>query len=749
MKLNKFIYLFLFFLITINSYALESNKKNIEIIGNSKISKETIFSIANIKNDIFDINQLNEIKKNLILTNFFSNVDIEFNSDKILIKVVENPLVEFLIISGINERKNILNKIDQNLLTKENAIFSEAILKKDLSFISSYLQSLGYFNNEVDYVVKKLTNNKVNVFIEISLNNLVKIKSVAFLGEKKFPSSTLQDVISSTEQNYFDLFSDSSIPSNDRLNYDISLLKNFYLSKGYFDVQIISANFDLIDKNFVNLNFVINAGNKYTLSNISLINNSKSLQKKNILFIENKLSQLKNKIYSPKIITDLIREIDDFFYNLNLNLVTTFNLEKNKSNSLSLKLKISEKVNISYIKNILVKGNNITEERVIRNKILFSEGDSFDKLKNKRSEDLLRSLNIFKDVKINAINIDGTNDLNLEIEVTEKATGEIAAGAGVSSNGALISFILKENNFLGTAIRSDISLSLGTQKTTGSISVFNPDFSDSGNSLRTSFNVSEFSYDNAGYNNSVIGASLAYGYDIFQNTNFEIGFGLDYDKINAELGASNLIKSRDGDYVTSKVFYNIFNDNRNQKYKTTSGYTLGFSQAIASLISDVPYLTSSIYGSFFKNFSEDYQGTIKYRIKNIEKLGSDPIKLSDRAFLGDSELRGFAYRGYGPKVDNEFIGGNYLYTTTFATTIPNGLPEKWKTSSSIFLDTGSLWGTDFTGANNDNHDFRSSIGIGITWSSPLGPLSLSYAEPIIKNSVDTIETFTFKIGNVF
>ena len=108
MKLNKFFYLFLFFIFSFNSYALEFNKKNIEIIGNSTISSETIFSIANIKNDTFDINQLNEIKKNIISTNFFSSVDIEINSGKISIKVVENPLVDFLIINGINERKNIL-----------------------------------------------------------------------------------------------------------------------------------------------------------------------------------------------------------------------------------------------------------------------------------------------------------------------------------------------------------------------------------------------------------------------------------------------------------------------------------------------------------------------------------------------------------------------------------------------------------------------------------------------------------------
>ena len=127
---------------------------------------------------------------------------------------------------------------------------------------------------------------------------------------------------------------------------------------------------------------------------------------------------------------------------------------------------------------------------------------------------------------------------------------------------------------------------------------------------------------------------------------------------------------------------------------------------------------------------------------------NEEIKLSDRIFLSDSELRGFTYRGVGPKVSNEFIGGNYSYSTNFSSTIPNGLPDSWAARTNIFFDVANVWGTDFSGAL-DGNKIRSSTGVGLEWTSPLGPLSFTYALPITKDSTDSIENFSFKLGGTF
>ena len=159
-------------------------------------------------------------------------------------------------------------------------------------------------------------------------------------------------------------------------------------------------------------------------------------------------------------------------------------------------------------------------------------------------------------------------------------------------------------------------------------------------------------------------------------------------------------------------------------------------------------MSNAVFGSFYKELSEDFIGTIKYKIKSINSINNEEVKLSDRIFLSDSELRGFTYRGVGPKVSNEFIGGNYSYSTNFSSTIPNGLPDSWAARTNIFFDVANVWGTDFSGAL-DGNKIRSSTGVGLEWTSPLGPLSFTYALPITKDSTDSIENFSFKLGGTF
>ena len=132
----------------------------------------------------------------------------------------------------------------------------------------------------------------------------------------------------------------------------------------------------------------------------------------------------------------------------------------------------------------------------------------------------------------------------------------------------------------------------------------------------------------------------------------------------------------------------------------------------------------------------------------MTSLSGDPINLADRIFLTDSEARGFEYRGIGPRVSGDFIGGNYAYSTTFSTTVPNGLPETWKASTNMFVDVANVWGSDFSGVS-DSNTIRSSIGVGLSWFSPIGPIAFSYAEPITKNSLDNVRKFSFKLGGVF
>jgi outer membrane protein insertion porin family len=398
------------------------------------------------------------------------------------------------------------------------------------------------------------------------------------------------------------------------------------------------------------------------------------------------------------------------------------------------------------INDILVVGNEITEEKVIRNNLVFSEGDIFYQQDIDKSKDQIQATRIFKEVNITSI--DNNDGKKVSVKVVEQPTGEISSGLGLGSAGSTVTFNLKENNFLGQGIYTNVGLNLGTQQVLGNITVNNPDYANTGNNLKNSLFVVKNNYDNAGYDNKIIGNNISTTSEIFRDIYFENGFGLSYDKISTTESASALISSQAGNYFSSKYFYDVTSDRRDRKFKPTSGYTLSFGQDIIFPPSDIPSLSNTIYGSLHGSLSEEFIGSIKYRLKSINSFNNDPVKLSDRVFVSDSELRGFSNRGIGPKINGDFVGGNYAFTSTIASTFPNGIPDSWNATTNVFFDVANVWGSDLSGVSESNK-IRSSAGIGFTWISPIGPVSISYAEPVTKANTDDVQKFNFSIGSSF
>lgn len=739
-----FFVVFVFF--SINSSIAEM-PKNFEIIGNKSINKETILNYLKKNNNNFDLNDLNQFKKDLYQTNYFSKVDVEILNNKIIVTVIENPLIDYFFIEGV-KNKDLKKKINKLVSLQSNNFFSEAFVKKDTTVISTFLSNLGYFNNEVKYVVKKNNDNRVNIFYNIILNNKFKIGNIFFIGDKKFSHSTLSNVVSSSRRSWLSFLS-SSVPSKERVTYDKSLLKNFYSERGFFDVQISDASIEFGNNDFANITFVINAGKKFKIDKINFTDSSfSSLSKNQVVELKKIIFEIENEIYSPKIIKNVNEDINQYIDVNNISVDANIDLLKSSNSTLSLVVTLVNDTNKEIINQINVVGNDITEEKVIRNNILFTEGDRSTNYFYKKSVDNLKSLGIFKDAKLTRENINNSSNINVNIEVVEKATGEISAGAGFGSAGALISGSLKEKNYLGKGISTDVSLRLGTDRSIGSFNVTNPDFADSGISLSNSFFITESSYDNSGYESKSFGANSSVENTIFKNVNLETGLGISFDSIDAQTKSSDLIKTQDGDYLTTNLFYNILNDQRATQFETKSGYTFGFGQDLGFFFTDKPFLSNKFFGTFYHELHENFVGTIRYKINSINSLNNKDVKLSDRLFLSENDLRGFKYRGFGPIHSDDYIGGNYLYSTSFATTFPNPAPDKWGVKSNLFLDTGNLWGADLD-SSADRSKLRSSIGAGLTWTSPLGPLSITYAEPISKASSDKIEKFNFKIGTVF
>ena len=741
----KIIFFLLNFLFILFFSSSAISIENISITGNKNITLKTILSFApdNLNKDSSPT-RINEFQKKLFSTGFFEDVIVEVRNNKIFVKVVENPLVNFFYIEGV-KNKEINAKILEISRIKENSIFQQFFIKDDFKLIVNYLNSLVYLDSSIDYSINKIENNKINLFYKINLNNKYKINRIFFIGNKFFKSSTLKDVIFSSEHGWWKFFSNSTTPTEEIINYDISRLKTFYLNSGFYDIQVTSNSIKILNNNSANIIYSINSGQRYKVKSFSILDNSNFLKNEDVNYLNKKYKSAINEYYNSSFNQKLLSITNKYLlqsnYDLNINTI----IKKIDDKNISINFVAYEQVNKKIVDKITVIGNNITDDFVIRNNILINEGDFYNNAKLDRSIEILKGKNLFKNVSSEQIAVDDDR-IRLIIKVEEQPTGEISAGVGAGTNGVGFNTGINEANFLGQGIKLNANLNASTQKIFGKISYTDPDFLNSNNSFNSSFFVESNTYDNVGYENKIIGSSSSLSYEAFDQLFFNPGLSLDIDSVDARTDASAIIKKREGDYFTTKIFYNLTKNTKNKEFFATSGYTFGVGQGL-SILSDIPYINNRIYGSYYNEFKENFVGSVKYKLESIDGFGED-IKFSDRLFVGSNNLRGFSDRGVGPKLGKDFIGGNYSFYTTLSSTIPNGLPEKWNAVTNMFLDTANVWGVDDNSTSNSNQ-IRSSIGLGLSWISPLGPISFTYAEPISKASTDDVEQFNFRIGSVF
>ncbi len=743
----KVIFRFFILILLFFSTAYANENYNYEILGNKRISDQTIISIIDFKkNRKYDVDDLNNFQKKLYNTNYFSKVSLKIVKGTIQILVEENPIIDFFYINGVVNKKRE-EFFYENLSLGQNKIFSEALLKKDIETIKDNYKNAGFFDVEVNTNISKISGNALNVVLNIDRKEKYKVNRIFFIGNKKYKSSTLSDVVSTTEDGWWKFLSSSSLVNKKRISFDKNLLKQFYLNNGYYDVQIISSDINFIGNNSANIIFSINSGQKYLFSQSEIKDEEKNLNEVNKKDLNKIISKKLKGVFSQKKLDDINNIINEYLRSNKIEFVTFFNkINKLDDNKLDIEFKFVKKPR-KFVNLINISGNTITEESVIRRNLLFSEGDSFLDYKVLKSIDNVKSLRIFKNVKFNTNNL-GNEKVDLNISVEEQPTGSISAGIGVGSSGSTISSTIIEKNLFGKGITLDGNASLGTEKISGNVGLSLPDFMNSGNTLN--YNVFAISTDftNAGYESKKIGNSISTRYNVYEDVSLTTGIGADRDSIETNNSASDLYKSREGDYLTFKGFYSISNDKRDSGFQPSKGYKIGFGQGLAVPGSDITYVENNLVGSIYHSISSDYILSLKSGLNTINSIGDEDIKLSDRKFLRQSKLRGFESYGIGPKDGSDHIGGNYSAYASLSSTIPNPIPDSWNAKSIIFLDTGNVWGVDFNDSL-DSNKLRSSVGLSLEWVSPLGPLSITLSESISKADGDLEESFSFQIGSNF
>ncbi len=720
--------------------------KKIEIQGNDRISKDTIKLFSKIAlEDNLNESDLNAILKRLYETNYFKDVSISFDSNLLIINVVENPIIENIFYVGIKADK-ILDVIKENSLIKSRSSYNEIILKDEKNRLETVLKKLGYYDAIIEIYVNDEKNNLVNLTLEFELGEKAKIRKIYFVGNKIYKDSKLRRIIASSEYKFWKFLSGRKYLNEDLVEFDKKLLTNYYKNNGYYNAKVNSTFAKLLDNNEFELIFNIDAKSKVYFNDISLVLPS-DFDENNFIKINKLFSKIKGEPYSINTIDNILDEIDEITSMEQYQFINATVEEDLKDDKLDLIFKISETEKY-YVKKINIYGNNITSENVIRNQLEVDEGDPFNEILINKSINNLKSLNFFKSINKEIINDENSKTKIVNISVREKPTGEISATAGVGTDGGTFGFGIKENNFLGNGIKLDSNISLSSETIKGKFSVTNPNIYNSDKSFYLSAEALETNnLSTTGYKTNKTGVSLGTNFEYLDDLFLGLGSSNYYETIETNSTASARQKAQAGNYWDSMLTLDFNLDKRNQKFQTSSGYRSFYSLDLP-VISDTYTFRNYYNYSYYFDLYEKNISSISIYLESANSLQNEDIKLSERIRIPSRRLRGFESGRVGPKDGNDYIGGNYAYSLNFTSTIPHILEESQNVDILFFTDIADIWGVDYDSSLN-KHEIRSSIGIGLDWFSPIGPMNFSLAQPLTKADGDKTESFRFNLGTTF
>ena len=743
LKKFTFILILSFFKITLASSEIV---KKIEINGNDRISDQTILMFSKIsENQNIEDSDVNSVLKNLYESSFFKDVKVNFTDSILQINVIENPMIYNIELKGIKS-KSFTKAITENIKLKERSSYIETLVAEDKNRISSILRNSGYFFSEVSILKEDVGDNKLNLIINIELGKKAKIKKISFIGDKKFKSRKLNNIIVSEEYKFWKFLSGKKYLNENTINLDLRLLKNFYLNNGYYNVLINSSFARLIDNDEFELIYNISANEKVFFGDLSLILPT-DYDNQNFKNIEILFNDLKNTKYSINKIDKILEEIDEVVLDEQYESVEALVEEELVNNQLNLKFVVNETEKI-FIERINIFGNNITSENVIRNQLLIDEGDPFNKILEAKSINNIKSLNFFRKVSSEIVTNEENKTKEINILVEEKPTGEIMAGAGFGTSGASFLFGVKENNFLGKGVSIDSELNLGTDSIKGKISIDNPNYKNSDKSINFSLMATEIDrLTSSGYKTNKTGFSLGSRFEYYDDFFLSIGTSTFYEELETDSTASATQKTQEGNYFDTFLKLDFNYDKRNQKFQTTKGYRSIYSIDLP-IVSETYSLINSYNYKYYTELFENNVSSFSFLFEAANSINEKNVKLSERLYLSSSKLRGFEVGKVGPKDGDDYIGGNFVSSINFSSTLPQILPNYENADFLIFLDMANIWGVDYNSSLDDN-EIRSSIGVAVDWFTPVGPLNFSLAQPLSKSNNDTTETFRFNLGTTF
>ena len=753
LKKNYIILKYKFILIIFLSFLskpLISNEISFDIQGNDFTDTEVILSILKEIPDTSNKESTNDIIRVLNDSDLFSDVQVKLLDNQYLIIVKEYPNIDR--ISFINNER--LKDEDLELIASQLnlTISNKPSINLFIKEIKNTYQSFGFNNVQIDYTEKKYTEtNTVDLKFDINEGKITKINKIIINSNNYILDEDIRTIIKSKTKSITNIFANNNYKPN-VVERDKYLIGNYFKDNGFIDVNV-ESKVEYLETNKVNVYFNIQEGQEYSFSSINIDDNEKILDDTTLNQINEKIKLfLENqKIFSISKITNLKKNISSIILENGVEFFEIETFEKKidnyKVNVLFQILPIIPK----YTNQINIVGNSRTLDHVIRRELEIVEGDAIYESQIETIRDKLVSLNLFESVNLKSDEID-ENKINLIIEVEEKQTGTFNAGVSVGTlDGFSIVTGLRERNFYGTGRSLDLLLNTSDDKnqfkliTTDRLSYEN----DADISYSVNYKQEDFSTASS-YKVDTFSSGIGIGYRINNNLyhNIDFEYALKDYKVTNSLTVANTILNSSGSNISFLIKNNFRYSTLNPGFVSKTGSYINFNNTVESPTSSNNGFVKNLLTvkKYFNNKKSIY--AIQGKVGNIFSLNNNDILTDDKYSLGGRSLRGFDNYGAGPRNSRtSYIGGNnmailkldYSYEITRQSNFPFYL--------NVFNDYGLIWENKTTPTQSDNN-IRSSIGFGIKYYSPIGPIGITWGFPIMDEEYDIKRMFLFSVGNL-
>lgn len=670
--------------------------KTLSVSGQQRLEPDTVLSYTKLRaGQPYTRESLDQALRDLYETELFADVSISgAETGDIVIEVKENPVINRIVLEGNKRLKE--EKIRPEIKLSPRQIYTRSKVRADVARIIELYRRQGRFAATVEPKMVQLDQNRVDIVFEISEGPKSKVRQINIIGNDKFSDGELRGEMATKAARWYRLFSSGTSYDPDRLAYDQQKLRQFYLTNGYADFRVISAVAELTpDKQDFIITYVVEEGDRYKFGDVKVESDIRDLSSDSLTKL---LPMKKGGWYNAKQVEDTVDQLNEtagLFGYAFADVQPDFQRDKSTL-TMGINFKIGNAPRV-YVERVDINGNTLTQDKVVRREFRLNEGDAFNSFQVKRSKDRINSLGFFQE-KLNVEQKPGSSPdrIILETNVEEKSTGELSLSAGFSSlERFILSASITQRNFRGKGQELRTSVNYSSYSKSVELGFTEPYLLDKNIALGgdiyrrdlNSFNYLANNDRNTTYQQSTTGFQIRAGVPITEYMSLALRYSLNLDDVT--LSKSTYYSDTNGDgtlecdpilagrylcdaigkRTTSSIGYSLIYDDRDNRIRPTRGQSISLSQDFAGLGGSVKYVRTRfnaakywrVLGSFIFNVSAE--GGYIHSLES-ERFGTDgvtpidKVRLTDRFFLGEPQLRGFDIRGVGPRVKR------YYYTTT-------------------------------------------------------------------------------------